>query len=150
MKPTRSVFLSMLVAASVSAPALAALGADAASVEADRVHLKGTLREMPGVTYSVHEIQLPGGIVVHEYISPVGKVFAVTWRGPGIPDLHQLLGLYSAQLAAASSQPHYNHRQLSVQTPDVVVESSGHLRSFFGRAWVPALLPPNFSLGDLN
>jgi len=150
MKPIRSVFLSMLAAASVSAPALAALGDDAASVETDRVHLKGTLRVTPGVNYSVHQIQLPSGILVHEYTSPAGKVFAVTWRGPGIPDLHQLLGLYSAQLTAAANQPHYNHRQLSIQTPDVVVQSSGHLRSFFGRAWVPALLPANFSLGDLN
>ena len=144
MKPIRSVFLSMLAVASVSGPALAALGDDAASVESDRVHFKGTLHVTPGVTYSVHEIQLPSGTLIHEYSSAAGKVFA------GIPDLHQLLGACSTQLAAAANQPHYNHRQLSVQTPDVVVESSGRLRSFFGRAWVPTLLPPNFSLGDLN
>jgi Protein of unknown function (DUF2844) len=155
MKRTRSVSISLLAAAllvgaCVSAPARAALGADASSVEADRVHLKGALRVTPGVSYTVHEIQLPAGIRVREYVSPAGQVFAVTWRGTGIPDLHQLLGTYSSQLAAASKQPHYNHRQLSVQTPDVVFGSSSYLRTYSGRAWLPALLPPNFSLGDLN
>jgi len=150
MKPTRSVFFSMLVAASVSAPALAALGADAASVEADRVHLKGELRVTPGVSYSVHEIQMPPGIVVHEYVSAAGKVFAVTWRGPGMPDLYQLLGPYSSQVAAAAPGPHYNHRHITVETADVVVQSSAHLRTYSGRAWAPALLPPNFSLGDIK
>jgi len=150
MKPTRSVFFSMLVAACISAPAIAALGSDAASVEADGVHLKGAVRVTPGVSYSMHEISLPSGTVVHEYLSPAGKVFGVTWQGPRIPDLRQLLGAFSSQLAAAANQPHYNHRHLSVQTPDVVFESSGRMSRFVGRAWVPALVPLDFSLSDLH
>jgi len=149
MKLTRTLICSMVVAC-LSAPALAALGGDATSVAADRAHLKGTLRVTPTVDYTVHEIQTPAGIVVREYVSTSGKVFAVSWRGPGIPDLSQLLGSYSAQLTQAANRPHYNHHRLNVESPEVMLQSGGHLRSFFGRAWVPALLPQNFSVNDIN
>jgi hypothetical protein len=150
MNLTRTLVCSMLITG-VCAPALAALGGDATSVEADRAKLKGTLHSTPTVDYTVHEIRTPAGIVVHEYATAEGKVFAVSWRGPGMPDLPQLLGDYSAQLAQArSQQPHYNHHHLTVATADVVMQQSAHLHSFFGRAWVPALLPQNFSLNDIN
>jgi Protein of unknown function (DUF2844) len=149
MNLTRTLICSMLVTA-FWAPAFAALGGDATSVEADRAKLKGTLHTTPTVDYTVHEIQTAGGMVVHEYVSAEGKVFAVSWRGPGMPNLPQLLGNYSAQLAQARSQPHFNHHQLNVATADVVMQQSAHLHSFFGRAWVPALLPQNFPLNDIN
>lgn len=149
MNLTRTLICSMLVTA-ICAPAFAALGGDASSVEADRAKLKGTLHTTPTVDYTVHEIQTAAGMVVHEYVSSDGKVFAVSWRGPGMPNLSQLLGNYSAQLAQARSQPHYNHHHLNVATADVVMQQSAHLHSFFGRAWVPALLPQNFPLNDIN
>jgi len=151
MKPTRSLICSLLVSACSCAPALAALGGDATSVEADRVSLKGALHTAAEHTdYSVSEIRTSAGILVREYVSADGQVFAVSWRGPGIPDLGQLLGRYGAELAQAAPRPHFNHHHLSVETADVVFQSSGHTRAFFGRAWVPALLPQNFSLNDIN
>ncbi|MBV8528326.1 MAG: DUF2844 domain-containing protein, partial [Candidatus Dormibacteraeota bacterium] len=128
----------------------AARGADAASIEADRVHLKGAVHVTSVSSYHVHEIQTPAGTVVREYLSAAGQVFAVTWRGPGIPDLRQLLGSYSAQLDRSGGPPHYNHHHLEVRTPDVVVQSSGHARGFFGRAWAPALLPPEVTARDIG
>ena len=149
MKLSRAL-LGTLAAACVSAPALAVLGGDATSVEADRASLKGATRVTPGVEYSVHEIQTPSGMVINEYVSSQGKVFAVTWRGPGLPDLPQLLGGYSAELAQAVTHPHYNHHHLNIEAPNVVMQSGGHLRTRYGRAWVPALLPENFSLKDVR
>ena len=150
MKPIRTL-ACLLVAGHCCAPALAALGGDAASVEGDRAHLKGVLRITAGVDYSVHEIQLSSGLIVHEYVSAAGQVFAVSWNGSGIPDLHQLLGSYYAQFEqAASSAPSRNHHHLAVQTPQVVVQSNGRTRAYFGRAWAPQLLPENFSLNDLR
>jgi hypothetical protein len=146
---SRALLCSML-ATCVSVPALAALGGDATSVEADRAKMKGTLHATPTVDYTLHEIQTPSGIVVREYVSAEGKVFAVSWRGRGMPNLPQLLGDYSAQLAQASSGPHYNHHHLNVVAADVIMQQSAHLHSFFGRAWVPTLLPQNFSLNDIN
>jgi hypothetical protein len=142
--------LGTLAALCISAQALAALGGDAASVETDRASMKGVARVTSGVEYSVHEIQTPAGTVIHEYVSAQGKVFAVSWRGPGLPDFAQLLGGYSQQLQQAATHPHYNHHRLNIAAPEVLMQSGGHLRSRYGRAWVPALLPQNFSLKDLG
>jgi len=149
MKLPRILFC-MAAAVCVSAPALAALGGDAASVESDRVSMKGAMRVTPTVDYSVHEIQTASGIVIREYVSAAGKVFAVSWRGSGIPDLAQLLGSYSEPLRQAAAHPHYNHHHLNIETTDVVMQSTGHLRTRYGRAWVPAMLPQNFSPKDIG
>ena len=137
--------LGTLAAVCVSAPALAGLGGDATSVEADRASMKAALRVTPFVDYDIHEIQTPDGTIIHEYVSARGKVFAVTWRGPGLPDLAQLLGSYTAQLARAQTGPHYNHHHLRIETPDVVMQSDAYQRTRLGRAWVPALFPQSLS-----
>jgi hypothetical protein len=134
----------------VSAPALAGLGGDATSVETDRVSMKAVLRVTPFVDYDIHEIQTPAGTVIHEYVSAQGKVFAVSWHGPGLPDLAQLLGSYTAQLAQAQPHSHYNHHHLRLETPEVVMQSDAHSRSRSGRAWVPALFPQSISPKDIG
>jgi len=149
MSPIRSLICAALCGLAC-APALAALGGDAASVQADSARLKGVVHVTAATSYSVHEIETSAGIQVREYLSREGQVFAVSWRGPGRPDLAPLLGKYAAQLAELPGAPHYNHHHLSVETPEVVVQSSGRTRAFFGRAWAPALLPQNFSVSDIN
>ena len=149
MNLTRTVAVSVLVAA-VSAPVFAALGGDSASVQADLARSKGTLRMTSMATYTVHEITTSYGTVVREYISPADKVFAVSWRGPVIPDLRQMLGDYYGQYEQAASAPHIGHRHLAIDQPGLVVHSSGRLRAFFGQAWVPGLLPQNFSVKQIN
>jgi hypothetical protein len=143
--------LGTLAAVCVSAPALAGLGGNAASVEADRVSMKGVARTTPGVDYDIHEIQTPAGVVIHEYVSAQGKVFAVSWHGPGLPDLRQLLGSYAARLEQAQTRsPHYNHHHLRIETPDVMMQFDAYLRSRSGRAWVPALLPQSLAPKDIG
>jgi hypothetical protein len=142
--------LGTFAAVCVCTPALAGLGGDATSVEADRVSMKGALHLTPFGDYDVHEIQTPAGTVIHEYVSAQGKVFAVSWRGPGLPDLAQLLGTYSAQLAKAQTGFHYNHHHLRIETPEVVMQSDAYLRSRSGRAWVPALFPQSLSPKDIG
>ena len=144
--------LGTLATVCFSAPVLAGLGGDATSVEADRVSMKAVLRVTPFVGYDIHEIQTPAGTVIHEYVSTQGKVFAVTWRGSGLPNLAQLLGSYSAQLAQAQagSHSHYNHHHLRIETPEVVMQSDAYLRSRSGRAWVPALFPQSLSPKDIG
>ena len=151
MKLARTAVCSIVVAVSVAAPALAALGGDATSVEADLARMKGALRISASAGFTVHEITSSNGTVVREYLSPDGKVFAVSWRGPGIPDLRQVLGSYYGQFAQTASAPHLGgHRHLAIEQPGLVVQSSGRLRSFFGRAWAPDLLPQNFSVSAIN
>ncbi|MDP3617683.1 MAG: DUF2844 domain-containing protein, partial [Rhodoferax sp.] len=40
--------------------------------------------------YLLHETLLQNGTNVREYATPAGVVFAVTWRGPVLPDLSAL------------------------------------------------------------
>ena len=144
------VALATVVAGSVL-PAFAGLGGDAASVEADVAKMKGQARATPVAGYTMSEITLPSGTVVHEFVSSEGKVFAVSWKGMAVPDLSQTLGTYFAEYkAAAAATPHASHHNLTVQQPDLVVRTGGHMRNWHGQAYVLSLLPPNFSPDDIN
>jgi Protein of unknown function (DUF2844) len=120
-----------------------ALGGDVSSVQADAAHLQGMLRVNPVASYTVHEIQAPDGTRVREYLSPAGKVFAVAWQGPWLPDLQQLLGSYFAQYQRAAHSPRerVSRVPVSVHDANLVVEQSGHMRSFVGRAYLVDQLP---------
>ncbi len=136
----------MLMAMAISSPSLAfaALGGNVNTVQADSAHMKATLRiASTQEKYTVHEIETPSGTVVREYASPSGTVFAVTWRGPTIPDLRQVLGDYFDTYTQAANIKHSGHSHLSVLQPGLVVHSSGHMRAFSGRAYVPSLVPQN-------
>jgi hypothetical protein len=141
---------AVLLAGSVTLPAFAALGESAASVEADAAKMKGQARATAVAGYTVKEITLPSGTIVREYVSAEGKVFAVTWSGMSRPDLQQTLGTYFEQYKAAAAAPHAGHHHLTIHQPDLVLSSSGHMRAWRGKAYVPALLPPNFSVDDIR
>ena len=141
----------ILLAQCFSAGAQAALGGDVSSVESDRVHLQAQVRSsVAPAGYTVHEITTPMHSTVREYVSDAGKVFAVSWRGSLLPDLQQLLGSYYQAYQAAASAPHLGHRHLQVTAPEVVIRSGGHLRAFYGYAYVPSLLPTNLSPDDIK
>jgi hypothetical protein len=136
----------------LQAPATAHLGGDADSVSADRDAMHAQLRSIPMQLYTTHEITTVDGALVHEYSTRQGAVFAVTWQGQLPPDLAQLFGNYYKQYqdaAAAHSRPGM-HRQLSIANPDFIVESTGRLRSFRGKAVVPSLVPAGVSVADLQ
>lgn len=120
-----------------------ALGGDVSSVQSDAIQLQGTLRVTPNASYTVHEIQTPTGIKVREFVSPAGKVFAIAWQGPWRPDLHQLLGSYFAQFqqAARAGKQRPGRGPLSIHQGNLVVEHSGHMRSFLGRAYLTDEIP---------
>lgn len=153
VKALERTLLFALAAAALgsAAPSRAALGGDVSSVEADRASLKGALTGFrSGQSYAVHELTTAWGVHIHEYVAG-GKVFAVSWQGPVIPDLRQVLGAYYATYAQAAAAPHAGgHRHLRVEQPGLVVESNGRMRAFSGRAWDPALLPANFSVADIR
>lgn len=130
--------------------ASAALGEPEASVQADSLQLQGSVKATDRESYRVHEIQLPSGTLVREYSQPGGSVFAVTWRGPFMPNLRQMLGRYFDEYAAAAEAAHGNHRHLSIRQSDLVVEVGGHMRAFAGRAYLPAAVPSGVPIGELQ
>jgi len=140
----------VLVSQLVCLPALATLGEDAATVENDRIKMKAQLRTSAVAGYTVHEIASTAGTTVREYIAPSGKVFAVAWTGPLLPDFEQTLGKYFPEYNANASSPRVGRRHLSFQGTDLVVSSHGHMRAFYGIAYVPSLVPTNFSVQDIQ
>jgi len=144
---TSALLASLLFVGLGASPAAASLGGTRATVEADRAALRGERTVSTATGYEVHEIATPGGGQVREYLTLDGRVFAVSWKGPTIPDLRQLLGSYYERFAqAAAAAPHTaRHRQLRVEQPGLVVQSGGRMRNFYGRAWDPQLLPQSFS-----
>lgn len=130
-----------LVSLVVSVPAAATLGEDVSSVRADEAQMQGTPRITGAAKFAMHEIELPSGTVVKEYVSPAGMVFAVSWQGPSIPDLRQLLGRYFEQYTEAAKAQGAGPGSRVTQQPGLVVQSGGHMRAFFGRAYVPQMLP---------
>jgi len=122
-------------------PATAALGASADSVASDQAHLSGTLRSIELASYELHEIQAATGTIVREFAVPGGPVFAVTWEGPFLPDLRQLLGASWDAYVHALRAKRRGRGPLLIQLPDLVFESAGHPRGFHGRAFVPQLMP---------
>lgn len=131
----------------------ASLGSDRASVETDRAKLQGQLQSTTSDAFTVHEIQAASGVKVREYVSPGGKVFAVAWRGPFHPDLRQVLGSYYEEYMKAAESERANrhgHGPLLIEEPGLVMEISGHLRSFWGRAYVPQMLPANVRAEDIK
>lgn len=133
-------------------PAMAALGGDASSVEADRAQMKGSIAATQTDAYTVKEIHAPGGTTVREYISSSGRIFAVAWHGPFMPDMQQILGAYFQQYSAAlQAQPkHYGRRPLNIQLPGLVVQAAGHMRAYWGRAYVPQILPESIKADEIK
>jgi hypothetical protein len=121
------------------------LGGDISSVQQDGVRINAMARVTLKQNYTIHELRSPAGIVVREYASPSGKVFAVAWQGPALPDMKLLLGTYfeEFQKAAQAQNRRGGHGPLIIEEPDLVVQLGGHMRSFVGRAYLPTQIPSN-------
>ena len=146
---------ALLLAGEAPLPARAALGDTVASVQADRVSMKGQLRTRSEPGYSVQEITAANGVLVREFVSPSGVVFAVSWSGRAMPDLQQTLGTYFAQYrtsvaAQRATGQRSGHHHVEIRAPSLVVHSGGHMRQYFGMAYVPSLVPQNLSISDLH
>jgi hypothetical protein len=101
-------------------------------------------------SYDVSANQLPNGTTVREY-AVNGVVFAVSWHGPFLPDLRELLGRHFATLTDETARhPLAGHSQVRIARPDVTIESGGHMRAYNGRAWVNSLLPAGFNTDEIE
>ena len=141
----RSLLRLLLALSAFCLPAMAALGGDLNSVQEDTAHMKATVKVQQKQAYAVHEITTKdNATIVREYVSADGRVFGVAWQGLFMPDLSQLLGSYLQQYSAGVEQEHAKgpgRRPLIINQPGLVVESSGRMRAYYGRAYVPDMLP---------
>jgi hypothetical protein len=112
--------------------------------------LRGSIKVTDRVNYRVHEIQMSSGTLVREFVGLDGQVFAITWKGPTIPDLRQTLGSYFDRYVTAAKANHMGRTRLQILQSDLVVQAAGHMRAFSGRAYLPQAVPNGVSVGDLH
>ena len=148
----RNTSLAMVLAVATAAfaiPAAASLGGDESTVAADHAVLEGQIKVARVQRYVMHEITAPSGTVVREFVSPAGKVFAVAWSGPSMPDLRQVLGPYFDTYVAAVAQ-RKARGPVHVVLPGLVVQSSGHMRAFSGKAYLPDAVPAGVASEEIK
>jgi hypothetical protein len=147
----RKASLLSLVACVAASPCFATLGEGESSVENDRVKLTATAHLAAAPLYTVHSLSTPQGVHVREYLSRSGVVFAVCWDGPFMPNLRQLLGVHFVTLKSELARtPRAGHSQVHIVRPEVVIESTGHMRSFRGSALIPAAVPAGVSAAEIR
>jgi hypothetical protein len=146
LKKISIIFCSLLICLSAQARL-------EGSVESLHQHPGEVLSEKNTVfkLYTIKETQLNTGTVIREYINKKKMVFALSWQGPIIPDLQALLGTHFDSLKKESQRiPKAGRSALSVNRPEVIIHSAGHMRAFQGQAWVPSLLPHGFSTDEIQ
>ncbi len=141
---------TLALALSISPAAHAVLGGAASTVQMDHMRMKATVPAATGkLNYTVHEMTVPSGTVVREYIAD-DKVFAVTWRGPHVPDLKQLMGTYFDTYRNEAQTHRSGHNHLAIEHPEFVMHASGHMRAYTGSAYLPSMLPAGVTANDIQ
>lgn len=132
--------------------AFAALGGDISSLQADQAHMNASLRSTQMPAYMIHELRSPTGVVVREFASSSGQIFAVSWNGPFPPDLRQLLGSHFEDFrqAAEAQAGRRTRGPLFVEQNGLVVQIGGHMRSYAGHAYLADQIPPGVHADDLR
>lgn len=107
---------------------------------------------VPSGLYTVQELQLETGTMVQQYVTSAGLVFAISWRGPVLPDLSILLGDYFNEFKQGTEQARVAGRRgapVNMERAGLVVRSNGRMRNFFGHAYAPDLIPAGVSIKDV-
>jgi len=130
--------------------ARAALGEPEATISDEAQQQHASLKSTERANYRVHDLSLPSGTVLREFVTPGGNVFAVAWSGPVIPNLRQALGRYYDTFAAAAAARHGGRHPLVIHQDDLVMRSSGHMRAFRGLAYLPQALPAGVTADELH
>ena len=100
--------------------------------------------------YTVREANDVDGVTIREYVLPNNVVFAVTWHGPVRPDMSELLGSYFANFVNASDGRARGIGPMVQHNGEFHIESAGHTGYFFGKAYLPRLVPANVRMENLQ
>ncbi|GAB7523278.1 DUF2844 domain-containing protein [Paraburkholderia sp. 2C] len=126
----------------------------AAFMKASTVSRAGAATSPANAPFSLNVVTLHSGTVVREFIAPSSqKVFAVSWSGPRPPNYADILGAYSERYLKPSGADLIRVgglSQRSLSSPDLVVQSTGHMGRFSGCAYLPLEIPVGVSLSELQ
>jgi len=137
------------LAALAALPAHAALGGDVASVLKDSAALRASHAVTPFAAYDLHEATSADGTVLREYVDKSGRVFALSWRGPGSPNVRALLGDHAAHYDAVRAR-FSSHKVVNIDEPGFAVSIVKLPRGWHGQAVLPAAIPAGVARADLR
>jgi len=148
----RAVVVILVLPLLWAVSAFASLGGDIASVQADATQMQAHVQSARHADYTLHEMQSASGTAVREYVSSSGTVFAVAWKGTYPPNLKQLLGSQFAQYqdAMRNSSGRAGRGPMTIQLSNLVVQLSGHMGDYSGRAYIPDKVPAGTSLESIR
>jgi hypothetical protein len=101
-------------------------------------------------SYTVREAKDAYGVTIREYVLPSNVVFAVAWQGPVRPDMRELLGSYFSNFANPGEERTHGIGPMVQHNSAFHIESAGHSGYFFGKAFVPRLVPANVRVESLQ
>lgn len=155
-----------MLGACLCAPAFAALGSHAGDVQADAHAMQArslAARPGAGASWTRHPLALADGGSATEFADASGRVFAVSWTAPTLPDLSVLLGEHRSgylraqrravearERAQAGTVVALSHRVANLEDGDLVVNSAGQLQAYRGHAFLRSALPSDFDPKELN
>ena len=122
-------------------------GAASQSVLRSAVSLNASAAATP---YTMRTTSGADGVTIHEYVLPSNVVFAVTWQGPVRPDMSALLGSYFPNFTNAAAQRTRGAGPMIEHNGDFHIESAGRAGRFFGKAYLPRLVPINVRVEQLQ
>lgn len=142
--------------AATLAPAHAALGGHSGALASEARSLRATaLAARPASNpsaYQRHDLVLADGGRASEFADANGRVFAVSWQAPTMPELATLLGGHRSSLEKAQLPVPGMGRapsQINARDGDCVLVSSGHLRAYHGYSYLQSQLPAGFDMKEL-
>jgi hypothetical protein len=131
-------------------PARAALGEDVSAIEKVRVRMGASLQVRRHPNYDIHELALPTGAMVREFVGQDAKVFAVSWSGGWRPNLRDGMGAHYDRYIEGTRGHRRARGPVRIELPGMVIFMSGHLRTFYGHVYLTEQLPAGFSLQGLE
>lgn len=147
MRMRRNVLFYMILGALLlPCASRAELGGNVASILSGQKEFNSQLSSAQQNGVNVYTQTLPSGIVLQEYLSSNGVIFAVTWSGPSLPNLQVLLGGYFKDYLVAIKE---SRRSVYLSNENIVIQSSGMMGAFQGFAFLPKQAPAGFTPNNL-
>ena len=147
MRIRRNVlFYTILGALLLPCVSQAELGGNVASILSEQKEFNSQLSNEQQSGVNVYTQTLPSGIVVQEYLSGNGSIFAVAWSGPSLPNLQILLGGYFKDYLVAIKE---SRRSVYLSNENIIIQSSGMMGAFQGFAFLPKQAPVGFTTNNL-
>ena len=140
------LFYMILGALLLPCASRAELGGNIASILSEQKEFNSQLSSAQQNGVNVYTQTLPSGIVLQEYLSSNGVIFAVTWSGPSLPNLQVLLGGYFKDYLVAIKE---SRRSVYLSNENIVIQSSGMMGAFQGFAFLPKQAPAGFTPNNL-